>query len=114
MLPFMMIITLFVFLVAWYIYKKAIPLQNDSESENEEVIEEDNKRYILNVSTFHEDGGVSSHWHGWSSKWLFTREEAFEEKKKIAHLFDTIEVIEYSVEEKEITEEEKEVLEDSE
>ena len=54
------------------------------------------KEYILNVIKIDEDGGVFSHWHGWwSSKWLFTHEEALEEKKKIEHLFDEVEILEH-------------------
>lgn len=59
------------------------------------VKKEDNKQYILNVITHHKDGGYSSHWHGWSSKWLFTYEEAQQEKEKIKDFYDEIELIEY-------------------
>ena len=56
----------------------------------------DGRKYVLNVITKHEDGGYSSHWHGWSSKWLFTRSEAEIEKSKIQHLYHDVEIIEHT------------------
>lgn len=69
-----------------------------------EEMKEYEKKYVLNVVTIDEDGGVSSHWHGWSSKWLFTHEKALKEKERIKHLFDEVEILEHETEQKEIKE----------
>lgn len=58
--------------------------------------EDDGKQYVLIVIIKHEDGGYSSHWHGWSSKWLFTHDEAKKEKSKIQHLYDEVEILEFN------------------
>ena len=55
----------------------------------------DGKRYVLNVITEHKEGGYSSHWHGWMSKWLFTYDEAIEKKERIQHLYHEVEILEY-------------------
>lgn len=70
---------------------------------------DDSKMYVLNVSKVHEDGGVSSHWYGWSSKWLFTLREAIEKKKQIEHMYDEVEILEHESEQKEI----KSIIENS-
>ena len=57
--------------------------------------EEDGKKYVLNAITIDEDGGESSHWHGWNSKWLFTYNEAVEEREKIKHMFTEVEILEH-------------------
>lgn len=61
---------------------------------------DDGKRYVLEVRIFHEDGGVSSHLHGWTNKWVFTYDEALEKKENIKDLYDEVEILEYKIEPK--------------
>lgn len=53
------------------------------------------KNYALIVSN-HDEGGVSSHYYGWStneSVFMFTKEEAEEKKEKLSSFFDEIEIV---------------------
>ena len=60
----------------------------------EEVIDE--RKYVLNVITKNDCSGYSSHWYGWSSKWLFNYDEAVKKKEEIQHLYHEIEIIEFT------------------
>lgn len=54
------------------------------------------KKYILWVTTNHQERGISSHWHGWSRNLTLTYEEALKERKKIKNMFDEVEIQEIS------------------
>lgn len=77
-------------------FKERKAIKKEKEKENQ-------KKYILNVITVHEDGGVSSHWHGWSSKWLFTHDEAVAKKEEIKEFFSEVEILEHEDEQKDIS-----------
>lgn len=55
---------------------------------------ENEKRYILWVTTKHEDGGYSSRWYGWSQKLILSYDEAESTKNKLQYKFYDVEIVE--------------------
>lgn len=55
--------------------------------------QEDDADYILWVTTKTPDGDCSSHWQGWTVREKWTREDAEQEKKRIEHLYDEVEIL---------------------
>jgi hypothetical protein len=52
------------------------------------------QKYILWVTTKHNDGGYSSRWHGWSRDLVFTHKEALKERDKLIDKFYDVEIVE--------------------
>lgn len=52
--------------------------------------EDDEKKFILIVSTQDKEGGWGSHWYGWSRNLILPYDEAVKEKEKIKDKYDDV------------------------
>lgn len=67
-----------------------------SKSEKAKEAKRKNKDYVVSATKKSSNGELISHWHGYNTeKWIFSYEEAQEQKKKIAHRFHTVVVMEH-------------------